>query len=179
VTLLAPFPELLPLREGAFLRRAQPGDAAPLFALLDRSRPFLRSFDAGIGWVGSEEELQRRHSQAEARGGCVYLISSGGAVAGSIAINQLDQERHCAEVGYWVGAPFARQGLASAGLRAVVQVCLDRPEVRAIEATTATTNGGSLRLLERAGFVRERLLPAAFEVDGRKVDDFLYVLLRP
>ena len=71
-----------------------------------------------------------------------------------------------------------RRGLASAALGALLGLCFETLHLRAVEAATATTNTGSIRLLERAGFVRAAHLPRAYSVGGRWVDDWLYRLER-
>ena len=53
-------------------------------------------------------------------------------------------------VGYWVGKDFWGKGLATRALREFV----DQIETRPLHAWVATTNVGSIRVLEKCGFVR-------------------------
>ena len=50
-------------------------------------------------------------------------------------------------------------------------------DLHRLEATTATTNQSSIRLLERLGFKREGLLREVFWTQGKFVDDYIYSLL--
>ena len=71
-------------------------------------------------------------------------IVSGDEVAGNITSWPRDGKRF---VGYWVGREFWGQGLATKAL-AELAAELDRP----LYAEVATTNVGSIRVLEKCGF---------------------------
>jgi RimJ/RimL family protein N-acetyltransferase len=71
-------------------------------------------------------------------------IVSGDEVAGNITSWERDGKRF---VGYWLGREFWGQGLATKALTELIQE-LDRP----VYAEVATTNGGSIRVLEKCGF---------------------------
>jgi RimJ/RimL family protein N-acetyltransferase len=47
-----------------------------------------------------------------------------------------------------------------------------------IEARCAVENIGSQRVLEKSGFEREGRLRGYFKLRGRRIDNFLYALLR-
>jgi RimJ/RimL family protein N-acetyltransferase len=71
-------------------------------------------------------------------------IVSGDEVAGNITSWGRDGKRY---VGYWLGREFWGQGLATKALAELVAE-LDRP----LYAEVATTNVGSIRVLEKCGF---------------------------
>lgn len=72
-----------------------------------------------------------------------------GSVAGQIGSWTQDGHR---EVGYWIGKEYWGKGIATAGLVLLVEELNERP----IEAWVATHNAGSIRVLEKAGFVFDR-----------------------
>jgi RimJ/RimL family protein N-acetyltransferase len=72
-------------------------------------------------------------------------IVSGGQVAGNAVSWPRDDRRY---VGYWLGREFWGQGLATKGLAELVEE-LERP----LYAEVSTTNIGSIRVLEKCGFV--------------------------
>jgi len=74
-------------------------------------------------------------------------IVSEGEVAGNIGSWEQDGRRL---VGYWVGREFWGKGLATRALREFVGEVTDRP----LYAWVATSNGGSIRVLEKCGFVQ-------------------------
>ena len=88
-----------------------------------------------------------------------------GEVAGGVGSWQADDERN---IGYWIGREFWGRGVATAALRAFLELETDRP----LTAYVAAHNLGSRRVLEKCGFavVREQ------HVDG--VNEFVTELRR-
>jgi RimJ/RimL family protein N-acetyltransferase len=83
-------------------------------------------------------------------------------VAGNIGAWEQDGRRF---VGYWLGREFWGKGLATRALAEFVQLLPQRP----LHAWVATSNVGSIRVLEKCGFV---------QVDSRTTDveELLYEL---
>jgi RimJ/RimL family protein N-acetyltransferase len=69
-----------------------------------------------------------------------------GAVAGNVVAFDVEGQRH---VGYWVDREFWGRGIATAALGAFLLLEPTRP----LLAHVATTNVGSIRVLEKCGFV--------------------------
>ena len=67
-------------------------------------------------------------------------------VAGNVVSFDQDGKRL---VGYWIGREFWGQGLAT---RALAELLAELPQ-RPLHAYVATTNAGSIRVLEKCGFV--------------------------
>ena len=67
-------------------------------------------------------------------------------VAGNVVSFDQDDKRL---VGYWIGREFWGQGLAT---RALAELLAELPQ-RPLHAYVATTNAGSIRVLEKCGFV--------------------------
>jgi RimJ/RimL family protein N-acetyltransferase len=74
-------------------------------------------------------------------------IVDEGEVAGNIGSWEQDGRRL---VGYWVGREFWGKGLATRALQEFVRELTDRP----LHAWVATSNVGSIRVLEKCGFVQ-------------------------
>ena len=77
----------------------------------------------------------------------VRTIEVDGEVAGNVGSWEQDGRQL---VGYWLGREFWGRGLATAALAEFVQEL----EVRPLHAWVATSNAGSIRVLEKCGFVR-------------------------
>jgi RimJ/RimL family protein N-acetyltransferase len=79
-----------------------------------------------------------------------------GAFVGYVSRFPADGQDH---VGYWIDRAFWGMGIASRALSLFLREVVDRP----LFATVATSNGASLRVLQKCGFVVEsvRLSPAA------------------
>jgi RimJ/RimL family protein N-acetyltransferase len=73
-------------------------------------------------------------------------IEVGGEVAGHIASFDMSGDR---EITYWIGREFWGQGIATAALRALLDIDNTRP----IYGRAAKDNIGSIRVLEKCGFV--------------------------
>src|SRR5207244_2850859 len=88
-----------------------------------------------------------------------------------------DVERCSAEVGYWIGEPHWGRGLATAALRALTAVVVERGGFTRLFALPFAANLGSRRVLEKAGFELSAVLRRSAIKDGQVVDQCLYSLL--
>ena len=77
-------------------------------------------------------------------------ILVGEALVGYISCFPMDGQDH---VGYWIDRAYWGMGIASQALRLLLQEVAKRPLV----ATAATSNGASLRVLQKCGFVVEQV----------------------
>jgi RimJ/RimL family protein N-acetyltransferase len=93
----------------------------------------------------------------------VRVIDVDGEVAGNIGSWEQDGRQL---VGYWLGRDFWGRGLATAALAELAQE-LPRP----LHAWVASSNAGSIRVLEKCGFVRVELAD-----HGRGGVEYLYEL---
>ena len=73
-----------------------------------------------------------------------------GQVVGYVSCFPMGGEDH---VGYWIDRAFWGRGIASRALHLLLQEVAMRPLI----ATAATGNGASLRVLQKCGFVVERV----------------------
>ena len=85
---------------------------------------------------------------------CVVLV--GEELVGTISCFPMDGQDH---VGYWIDRSYWGMGIASKALHLLLQEVAKRPLI----AAAATSNGASLRVLQKCGFVveRVRLSPAS------------------
>src|SRR6202008_3039301 len=79
----------------------------------------------------------------------------GEAVGGIGVIPGADIERFSAEVGYWLGEPFWGEGIVSEALILTTERVFDRLNLLRMFALAFAENAASVRVLEKAGFVRE------------------------
>ena len=92
-----------------------------------------------------------------------------GEVAGNIGCWEMDGRRL---VGYWLGRDFWGKGLATQALAELVEEVTARP----LHAWVATSNVGSIRVLQKCGFV---VVGSQTEVDeklGQQVEELLLEL---
>ena len=81
-------------------------------------------------------------------------------------------------LGYWVGAPFARQGYMREAIGAVVHYAFRQLDLSRIEAACLPENAASRGVLERCGFKYEGVAQAYLQINGRWRNHVLYASLR-
>jgi ribosomal-protein-alanine N-acetyltransferase len=70
------------------------------------------------------------------------------------------------------------QGIATAAARAMAALALSGDDFVRLEAKVFAWNPGSMRVLEKAGFVREGVLRCSVFKDGQIIDSVLYARVR-
>lgn len=109
-----------------------------------------------------------------------FAIVDGGDLAGGIGVQPgSDVHRAGAMVGYWLGHEFWHRGIAPDALRTLVPYAFETFGVIRLWANVFSPNVASMRVLEKAGFIREALLRrAVVDRAGETHDEFIYALVR-
>jgi RimJ/RimL family protein N-acetyltransferase len=76
------------------------------------------------------------------------------------------------QVTYWIGREYWGRGAATAELREVLDAVRDRP----LHARAAADNGGSIRVLEKCGFVVTGNDRGFANARGEEIDEVLLTL---
>ena len=97
-----------------------------------------------------------------------YAIGAIGYVAGS------DVERYSAEIGYWLGEAYWRKGIATEALILMTAHVFESMNMLRLFALPFADNTGSVRVLEKAGYVREAILRSSSVKYGQPRDQLLY-----
>lgn len=154
--------------------------------LRDESREFLQPWDP----VWSEDALSRKAftnrvywaARAEAAGTAVpfFLIRrQDQALIGAITLDNIRRgPAQAGTLGYWVGAPHARQGFMREALAAVVHFSFDSLDLSRLEAGCLPENAASRAVLERVGFKYEGVAQSYLQINGRWRNHVLYANLR-
>jgi RimJ/RimL family protein N-acetyltransferase len=90
-------------------------------------------------------------------------------VAGNIGSWQEDGQQL---LGYWVGREYWGSGVATQALALLV----DEVSIRPLYAHVAMHNMGSIRVLEKCGFVRDRVQEAKAPAPDDGIEEFVFVL---
>jgi ribosomal-protein-alanine N-acetyltransferase len=123
---------------------------------------------AFLGWIAKHESPT------------VWAIDIGGEAIGGIGIEMnTDVERVSAEIGYWIGESFWGRGIATAALVAVTAEAFKRFEITRLYALPFADHAASVRVLEKAGYVREGHLRQSAIKDGKIRDQLLFAAYRP
>ncbi|WP_436856602.1 GNAT family N-acetyltransferase [Citrobacter tructae] len=97
---------------------------------------------------------------------------------GDIGLHISHQFPQEADIGYCVIPEAQGKGIASEAVRAVCEYAFRDAGVNAVNAWVLAENHGSVRLLEKQGFVRTQMLEKVFEVNGIYHDDWGYRLVK-
>ncbi len=99
----------------------------------------------------------------------VRTIVADGMVAGNIGSWPADGQQ---TLGYWVGREYWGRGVATQALALLV----DEVSVRPLHAHVVVHNVGSIRVLEKCGFRRDRALEAPAPALDDGFEELVYVL---
>ena len=110
----------------------------------------------------------------------VFAIDRAGEGIGSVGIFPKD-DIFCknAEIGYWLGEAYWGQGIMVEAVKLIVAYGWATFDLHRIYARPFGENRGSIRVLEKAGFVQEAHLREAIWKGGRYHDELIFSLLRP
>jgi len=182
------FSEQLPaiMGEGVSLRAPQNSDYSEWAALREDSRDFLTPWEPT--WPVDDltraafRRRIRRYSEDQ-RSDLAYPFfifrKSDQVLVGGLTLANI--RRGCAQagsLGYWMGAPHARQGYMTAAVRALLPFAFATLRLHLIEAACIPGNAASIRLLEKTGFRREGFARQYLCIDGVWQDHLLYARLK-
>ena len=119
-------------------------------------------------------------SREEGRVLALFLIGRGeGTLMGAITLDNIRRgPAQTGQVGYWIGPEYARKGLMSEALGALVHYAFTSLDLSRIEAACLPENAASRALLERSGFKYEGVAQSYLQIDGRWRNHVLYANLR-
>jgi len=136
-------------------------DRFPFPYEMDHARTFL-------GWIANQPSPT------------VWAIEVNGEAVGGIGIElHTDVERVSAEIGYWLGESMWGRGIATEALTAVTAEAFKRFEITRLYAVPFADHAASVRVLEKAGYVREGHLRRSAIKDGKVRDQLLFAAYRP
>jgi 8-oxo-dGTP diphosphatase len=192
----------LPSGDALCLRRVTPADAPAVAALLNEWDVVRYTSDA-IPWPYTPAHAEAYVTGfAASRQHEVWAICVGGGaddqqqLAGVVGLHSVRPahdgggaaDAATAVLGYWVGRPFWRRGIATAAVRlALAWGWAHLPALQAVTAVVAAPNVASSAVLLRAGFAATGVVPGGASRCGpdgpsgpRQVHDLLtYALTRP
>lgn len=109
----------------------------------------------------------------------VFAIDVDGFAVGAIGIRPgEDVHRLSAEIGYWLGEDYWNRGIATEAVKSVTQYAFDSLGMVRVHAEVFEWNLASMRVLEKAGYVREGVLKRSAIKDKKIVDQVVYARVR-
>lgn len=167
------------------LRHPRPEDYDDWAQLRRESRAFLVPWEPAWGMRELTRTAYRQRLRAYARGvngdetyPFFVFHAARGPLIGGLTLNNVRRgvTQSCA-LGYWIGAPFARQGYMSDAVRSALIFAFDNLRLHRVEAACVPRNEASRRLLEKTGFRREGVARDYHQINGVWEDHLLYAIL--
>jgi ribosomal-protein-alanine N-acetyltransferase len=104
-----------------------------------------------------------------------YLIVEGERIVGRVNLTAVRRTHfQCAELGYRIGEHDGGRGIASRAVALCLEQAFGIHDLRRIEAVARPENKGSIRVLERNGFVQFGHSRRSFELGGQWFDRLLF-----
>lgn len=129
--------------------------------------------------LADAEDYIRACIASDGKGQLCRAIVVDGKAAGSIGVFLgSDVYRRSAELGYWLGRAYWRQGIMSAAVRAICGEAFRNWDIVRIYAEPFAGNAGSRGVLEKAGFTLEGVLRKSVCKNGILMDSCIYAKLR-
>ncbi len=168
-----------------YLRPPRRSDAHAWVSLRKESYAFLKSWEPS--WrpenCTRSSYLRQYRGQVFAarddRGYAFHIFRNADkALLGAVTVANVQRGvAHSASLGYWIGAPYARQGYMREAISILVPMLFRQMKLHRLEAAAVTSNWPSRLLLENLGFRCEGMARDYLKIDGRWRDHALYALL--
>jgi ribosomal-protein-alanine N-acetyltransferase len=178
------FAEPLPIIEGdeVVLRTPQMTDFEEWAALREASRAFLTPWEPtwpvdDLTRAAFRRRIKRYAEDLRTDTGYAFVIarSSDSALVGGLTLANIRRGvAQAGSLGYWTGLPFVRQGYMTTAVRALVPFAFNSLRLHRLEAACIPSNTGSIKLLEKTGFVREGYAREYLCINGVWQDHLLY-----
>jgi ribosomal-protein-alanine N-acetyltransferase len=165
-------PEHADFREWTTLRRESADFLTPWEPAWSADHLSRRAFTHRVYWA----------ARAAAQGTALPLFlirREDRALIGAITLDNIRRgPAQAGTLGYWIGAPYARQGYMTEAIRAVVHHAFTEMDLSRIEAACLPENAASRAVLERTGFKYEGVAQSYLQIGGRWRNHVLYANLR-
>ena len=167
------------------LRLPEAGDYPAWAALRHASRDFLTPWEPtwphdDLTRAAFRYRIKRYHRDLREDDSYAFFIirSRDQRLAGGLTLSNVRRGvAQSASLGYWIGKDFARQGLMTAAVRAVIPFAFDTLKLHRLEAACLPSNAASLALLEHTGFAEEGFARSYLKINGRWQDHVLFAIV--
>lgn len=166
----------------ATIREAQPSDAEPLIAYVQR---LAEEPDIDVPLAPGEfsltvEEEEQLLADWHAAGNCIMLVAEvDGRIVGQLGCRGGTRKAslHAVRLGMSVARGWRNRGIGTALLERAVEWARDTGVVKRIELNVYVRNVGAIHLYEKSGFEIEGRRRRAIRHGGEYVDDYVMALL--
>jgi len=104
-------------------------------------------------------------------------IEINGEAAGGIGVSPMTGvHRRNAEIGYWLGEKYWRQGITLSAVKEMLNLSFSKFDIDRIIATPYSGNHASCNLLEKAGFKLEAKFEKCIIKNGIIMDEYIFAV---
>ena len=107
-----------------------------------------------------------------------WIVDLRGVPIGTVALVSTSWTMGYSEIGYMLSESHQGRGLGTVAVSQFVAKIFRESSLDRLFATISVENAASIRLVTRLGFTREGLLREHFLIEGRRVDELVYGILR-
>lgn len=107
----------------------------------------------------------------------VIQLKENPDLAGTMGFWRIEKDNHRGEVGYMLRKEFFNKGIATEALQAALAYGFETLKFHSVEGNVNPENEASIKVLERAGFVKEAHFRENYYFDGKFFDSGSYSLL--
>lgn len=165
-------PQHSDFRDWSALRRASEGFLTPWEPVWSKDHLTRKGYSNRVYWA---------HRSINAGSAVPVFLERrrDGMLLGAITLDNIRRgPAQCGTMGYWVGAPFAREGYMSEAIAALAHYAFNTLDLSRIEAACLPENKPSRGVLEKSGFKYEGVAQGYLQIDGRWRNHVLYSNLR-
>jgi ribosomal-protein-serine acetyltransferase len=143
-------------------------------------RPFMPwchpnlTLDEGRRWIEAQVSAFQSGKAFE-----FVIMAPDGRFLGGCGLNQIDEENHRANLGYWVRSSATGRGVATTAVRQLVHWAFDHTDLVRLEVVVSTQNTASLRVAEKSGALNEGVLKKRLLLHGMWHDAVMLSFVRP
>lgn len=162
------------------VRRYRLDDAEPLATVANSRKvtAFLADiFPNPYGLMDAEKWIAETAKETRP---CNFAIEWQGRLVGGIGFMPLKDVHHrTADIGYWLGEDYWGKGLATRAVKLVLPYAFGELGFIRIQGLVFANNPASMRVLEKAGFVREGVMNRHVVKRGEVHDAVMYAMIKP
>lgn len=179
--------ESIPVIEGVgvALRLPDAADYLEWAAVREQSRGFLTPWEPtwpsdDLTRAAYRRRLRRYAEDVRTDQGYAFFVfrrTDNALVGGLTLANVRRGVAQAGSLGYWMGAPYARNGYMAQAVRALIPFAFGPLRLHRLEAACIPTNAASIGLLKKTGFQYEGLARQYLCINGVWQDHLLFALL--
>ncbi|AKD03783.1 GNAT family protein [Pontibacter korlensis] len=171
----------LPVATDLYLRRATPADAAALYYIIDRDRPYLRRWLPFIDYsqdVADTEAYLKYVTAPTNTSDMVFVIVHEQEVCGLIGYKGIDKLNKKVEIGYWLAEGMQGKGIMRRSCQTLLSYAFEKLRMNRVEIRVGVGNDRSSNIPKKLGFTLEGVQRHGEILNGHFHDLEIYSLLR-